>query len=419
MRIVYSLPDLEAMQRAMQGKPESATYVLQVHVLHRLMKRNHCVSFVGQVNPAEVIFTDNINDLKTSEPKWANQPGFRLIEKISWRVQKLLKIPYLNVFSTIRLFDVCLKEFPGSDVVYERHGLYKTGVARASKRLGIPYIIFFEADDILESDYMEEPIRGLLRWRAKQMMQFNLNAADCIICVSDIGKKHLVNNLGIPASKVLVFPNGVDVDRFAPDAVARSSVRNQLGWANNPIIVFVGNFYQWHDVTTLLNAFKHVVNTNPETRLLLVGDGNTRQEMELFAEKLGLGNFVKFVGLVPHDEVPMYMSAADVGVVPYPRLDREIWFSPLKLYEYMASGTPVVATSVGQITQVIDQKRNGLLVPPEDSNAMADALKLLLDDQALHQSCASQAREEAVSQYSWDQYVSRLENVLSELTSSV
>jgi glycosyltransferase involved in cell wall biosynthesis len=317
----------------------------------------------------------------------------------------------LNVFANYRRFDACLQCLPGHELVYERNGLYNAGVAMACKRLRLPYVVFFEADQIMERDVMGQPLTGLLRWRAKGLLRYNLRAADCVICVSQAGKVHLTTNWSVPAEKIVVFPNAVDVQRFRPDPEARAQVRASLGMDTNPMVVFAGNFFCWHDVPTLLDAFAKVLATYPDARLLLVGDGAQRQAMMQRAADLGMGHTVRFTGLVAHADVPRLVAAADVAVAPYPRMTHEMWLSPLKLFEYMASGAAVIASRVGQLTEVVQDGRNGLLVPPGDASAMATAVNRLIDDATLRARLGRQARADAVRRHSWEQYVSRLERV--------
>jgi glycosyltransferase involved in cell wall biosynthesis len=119
------------------------------------------------------------------------------------------------------------------------------------------------------------------------------------------------------------------------------------------------------------------------------------------------------MGQVAHDEVPRWMSAADIATVPYPPMENDLWLSPLKLFEYMASGTAVIATAVGQLTDVIRDGKNGLLVPPGDALAMAGALNALIENPELRSRLGEQARRDSVDKYSWDQYVSRLERLFT------
>jgi glycosyltransferase involved in cell wall biosynthesis len=136
--------------------------------------------------------------------------------------------------------------------------------------------------------------------------------------------------------------------------------------------------------------------------------------MEQRAHALGLAHAVRFTGLIGHGAVPDLIAAADVAVAPYPALDRELWHSPLKLYEYLATGTTVVASRSGQVAEVLQDGRNGLLVPPGDPGALAQALMRALDDEVLRSRLGRQAREDAVTRHSWDGYVARLEEVFAD-----
>jgi glycosyltransferase involved in cell wall biosynthesis len=297
--------------------------------------------------------------------------------------------------------------------MYERNILYRFGAAMACKRLRLPYILYFEADDILEHDYMGKPITGLLRWRARAAARYNLNAADCVICVSEATRIHLIQNWRISGEKIVVFPNAADVHRFRPDPEASAALRSSLGVDNRPLIFFVGGFYEWHDVKTILDAFAQMLVAYPDACLILVGDGAQRLTMMQHSSDLGISHAVRFTGKVAHAEVPRLMAAADVAVVPYPPINRELWLSPLKLFEYMASGTAIVASAVGQLTEVLQDGYNGLLVPPGDIPAMTDALKKLIGDPFLCARLGQQAREDAVEKYSWDRYISRLDQLFA------
>jgi glycosyltransferase involved in cell wall biosynthesis len=317
----------------------------------------------------------------------------------------------LNVFSNYRYFDALVQSLAGVDIVYERNGLYGAGLAMACKYLKIPYVMFFEADQIMELDIMDRPLKGLLRWRAQQLLRYNLVAADCIICVSNTGREHLVKEWNVPSQKILVFPNAVDIQKFKIDVEWGTEIRSQLGLELNPLIIFVGNFFHWHDVATLLDAFALLIKSQPDVRLVLVGDGEQRQAMMQKADELGLSAVVKFTGAVPHADVPRYIAAADIAVVPYPPMRQKMWLSPLKLFEYMASGKAIVASSIGQLTDVIRDGENELLVPPGDASAVANALERLINDAGLSSKLSAQAREDAERKYSWESYLSRLERV--------
>lgn len=412
LRIALGLPEWKPFRDVMEDKPADATYVIQRRLARRLKKRGHRLTYIAPKTLDEFILTEDFMQDAPARRTWTAGVTFNFLSRLVWRLQKLLGIPYLNFFSNLRYMDACLQVLPGHDIVYERNAMYNAGLAMASRRLKLPYVIFFEADQLMELDIMGKPITGLLRWRVEQLLRYNLKSADCIICVSNEGREHLETRWKIPPRKMVVFPNAVDVDKFKPDANARLAIRSTLKLESNPVILFLGNFFPWHDVTTLLKAFVDVLKLHPEARLVLVGDGERRVAMEALKNELGLSHTAVFTGIVSPAEAPKYLAAADIAVVPYPPMEQKMWLSPLKLFEYMASGKAVVASAVGQINQVIRNRENGLLVPPGDAAALACALSALLSDKKLRIAFGEQARRDAESNYSWDNYIARLERLM-------
>lgn len=412
LKLILSLPDVRQMRRVGAGEISDATYIIQQHIAEGMTQRGHAVHLFGPYGGGPAVHGDHPGDVTPVGRTWSESLVFRAASSVSWRCQRRLGVPYLNVFSNARLLDACLRCFPGHDVVYERNGLYRSAAARACKLLGIPYVLYFEADDILEHDIMGTPITGLLRWRAKQTAMFNLASADRVVCVSEQLKRHLVDNWSVLPEKVAVFPNSADTRRFAPNTAVRDQVRAGLGVGSRPLIVFVGAFYVWHDISTLIRAFSLVLRTCPGAFLVLVGDGAQREAMAGEVQQRGITESVRFTGMVPHDEVPRWLAAADIGVVPYPVLEQEVWLSPLKLFEYMASGIAIVASRVGQIPSIIRDGETGLVAEPGSVDSMAAALLRFLGDRELRLRCGERARAEAVANHSWENYCARLEDLL-------
>lgn len=411
LKIAIGVPEWAPFQDAMKDKPADATYIIQRNLSHGLISRGHSLTFAAPLTVDEFAVTSDVEAVSPARRSWTASPLFSLASKLVWRIQKLIGVPYLNYFSNYRYFDAAALGLNSADVIYERNGMYNSGLAMAAKRLRLPYVIFFEADQIMELDIMNKPITGLLRRRAEGILRYNLSAADCIICVTNAGQRHLMKHWNVPAEKIVVFPNAVHIDRFKPDRQAREDIRSKLGLQNDPVILFVGNFFHWHDVPTLLTAFVEVLKSQPTARLVLVGDGERRAAMSALAAELGLERSVVFTGIVSHSDVPRYMAAADIAVVPYPPMDREMWLSPLKLFEYMSAGLAVVASSIGQIVDVVEDGANGSLVPPGDVTAMTAALCRLIADSDFRLSLGANARATAEKNFSWESYLARLERV--------
>jgi glycosyltransferase involved in cell wall biosynthesis len=411
VRVAFCQPELDPFREAMRGASTEAACIQQGYLAEGLAARGHRLTFVAPRGLDEVDCASDLDHTTNAPRTWSASRGFEVASRGSWRVQQLLGVPYLNVFSNLRRFDACLRCLPGHDVVHERNGLYNNGVAMACQRLGLPYVLFFDADQIAEHDFMGRPITGMLRWRAQQLLRYNLRTARGVICVSEPSQRGLVETWRVPPEKVVVFPNGVDTRRFVPAPASAPEVRAELGLGRGPVVIFVGNFYEWHDVATLLEAFAKVLGTQPDAHLLLVGDGPRREAMQQRASDLRITAAVHFAGLVGHAGIPRLLACADVAVAPVPSMSRDSWLSPMKLFEYMASGVAIVASRAGQLASVLEDERNGLLVPPGDAPAMGAAILRLLKDRPLRTRLGAQARHDVVENHSWEQYVLRLERL--------
>ena len=416
-RITLCPTEFGRFAAAMTGGPADATDIIQRYLARFLSARGHDLTFFAPRDGQRSVTTKVIEAATPSRASWTANPLFTLAEKVCWRVQRAVGIPYLNEFSQYRIEDEARQALASADVVYERSYLYRDGISRACKRSKTPYVLFVESDEILEYDYRGVGLSGLQRRRAEKAFRRNLENADCILCVSSQLRAHLAERWDVPLSRMLVFQNAVDLERFRPDPEGGAEIRSTLGIGAAPLLVFVGNFYRWHDVPALLEAYRGVLQSRPDARLVLVGDGSERAAMEERARSLGVAEQSIFTGRVPHEDVPKYLAAADVAVAPYPKMDREMWLSPLKVYESMAAGAPVVASSAGQLADLIAHRETGLLVPVGDDDAFGAAIEELLARSDLRDAISQRAREHIVRHHSWERYIERLEAVLEAVVS--
>jgi len=244
--------------------------------------------------------------------------------------------------------------------------------------------------------------RGLVdRAGAERVTERALSAAMALVAVSDEVAEYLAS---FPAArgKVYVVPNGVNPERFPPD------LKPSLPAAPGTFTVgFAGSMKPWHGLGTLLEAFARLHEGNPDSRLLLVGDGAGREPIAADASSRGLGAAVHFTGAVPPGDVPGLLASMDVGVAPYPN-SANFYFSPLKVYEYMAAARPVVASQVGQLEKLIEPEVTGLLVPPGDVAALAAALERIRREPELGLRLGQAARAEVLRNHTWDGAVRRI-----------
>ena len=397
-------------------KPQAAQLHIY-HTLHGLQQEGHEVMLLA-LQERQVLCTKDLHIFKSSQLT-ANHFGQLGLSGATWfkwfesgirRLQTELCLPYFALFDSFRMVDASCKNLQGFDVIHERFNLLALGGAIASKRLGIPFVLEVNADLLEQRKFKGVPERGLRRLFAIWATRFCFKAAAKIICISTDLKDHLRNKWNIGENQLTVIPCAADVEAFAPNKDS-TVVRQELGLTNEPVIVWVGGFYIWHDLDLLLDSFAQVLQKRPDARLVLVGDGQTRSAVAQKASQNGLGHAVIMTGAVPHTSVPAMVSIADIAVVPSAPVSAERGGTgtPLKLFEYMAAGKAIIATALNHATAVIQDGCNGLIVEAGDVNGFAEAILTLLGDSEERNRLGQNARQHAIARHSWEQYTKQLE----------
>jgi glycosyltransferase involved in cell wall biosynthesis len=171
-------------------------------------------------------------------------------------------------------------------------------------------------------------------------------------------------------------------------------------------------------VEALPALLERLVPRYPSLSLVVVGDGPRRAALERELRERGLARHAVLTGTLPHEEVAAVMRQLDVALAPYPQPEHAFYFSPLKLFEYMACGVAVVAAGLGQIAEVVQNGETGLLYPPGDLDALAAACDQLLADPALRRRLGEAAAAEIHGRYTWDHNAARVVDLARSLTAA-
>jgi glycosyltransferase involved in cell wall biosynthesis len=284
------------------------------------------------------------------------------------------------------------------DLVYERYSLWSTAGMEYARAKGLAGVLEVNAPLIDE----QARYRNLIdRAGAERATQEAFCAASTVVVVSRAIVPY-VEQYGGRRERVHVVPNGVDPARFPSHL--EPSVR---GSDDTFTVGFLGSLKPWHGVTSLVEAFARVHRDNRSTRLLVVGDGPERSSLIADVSARGLVAAVHVTGAVAPAQVPRLLASMDAGVAPY--LDSaDFYFSPLKIYEYMAAALPTVASDIGQIAEVIAHDVDGLLCRPGDWSTLAEALVRLQADPDLRTRLGAAARRKVIEHHSWDAVAGRV-----------
>ena len=329
--------------------------------------------------------------------------------RIKWFVPKILyeflEIGY-NVYGYYLLRKEILKDRP--DFIYDRYITFNASSVLIGKRYNIPVFLEVNAPLALERSEQEDE-RLFLKKTAFFLEKWICSNSYRTIVVSTPLRDYLLSS-GVLKRKIIVMPNGVNVRKFAPIGKDKRLLE-QYGFSEDNVIVgFVGILRPWHGLDILLEAFQVAEKDNKILRLLIVGDGPIRSDIEEKIGGLALVDKVFITGRVPHDEIPNNVALFDIAVSP----KATFYASPMKILEYMALSRAVVAPDTANIRDIIDDKKNGLLFEDGNYLALAGSINDLAENPTTMKQLGESARTKTVEQRNWENNVRSVIKLMTE-----
>ena len=317
----------------------------------------------------------------------------------------IVELPALASFGNA----ACLPQVPGrigaSDLIHLHYPFFGTAELVAIRRLLMrqPLVLQYQMDSIGEG------WRGrIFHWHSRLLLPLVLRASDKVIVSSRdyATASRLARWLPALDDRLVVIPNGVDLEHFSPEG-GRLDARRRLGLpADEPIVFFLARLDRAHyfkDLPVLLEAASRL----PDVTLVIGGDGELRAEYE--SQAAHLGRQARFVGDIPDDMLPVYYRAADVVTVP--SLNRTEAYG-LVLIEAMACGTPVVASRLPGVRTLIDEGRTGFLVEPGDAADLTAKIRRCITEGA---SFGASGRDFVATRFSWTAITQQLISLYREV----
>ncbi len=284
------------------------------------------------------------------------------------------------------------------DGVIERYALGHHAVTNWCRKNRIPHVL--EVNALLAGEAGRSE-------RARTAERRFLASAPFVLTVSEALRGEIRDH------DILVNPNGVDIDRFRPPSEdepdrtgSGEELRTRYGLKTGPLIGWIGGFGPNRGLEQSLDIAVAACARRPDLQFMIMGDGPLMDQARRTVEKSGAAHAVRLTGRIPKDRVPAHLSLLDMALAPYPA-GGAAYFSPLKIFEYMAMGLPTLATDAGQSRTLLADGA-GCLLPPGKTGEWAEAVIALADDPVRRREMGGRARARVARDYTWEANARRI-----------
>ena len=256
------------------------------------------------------------------------------------------------------------------------------------------------------SDVLLDPKQN---WLWKILTKYALNKTEVVICDSQVVHKELLK-LGVSPGKIKMIYNGVDTQQFSRQQ-ANEGLKRKLGILEAPSIIYIRSLKPVYNVEMLIRAIPLVLRQFPEARFIIGGDGEQKEYLQDLAKSLGISDSTRFIGWIPHNELPEYLASADVYVST--SLSDS---TSLSLQEAMACELAPVVTDLPANREWITDGESGFIVPINDIQALADRITYLLNNNEVRESFGKRGREVIKERAEYEREMEKMEEIYQGLS---
>lgn len=243
---------------------------------------------------------------------------------------------------------------------------------------------------------------------------FLYRRSDRVVVVTPAFEDYLVKHWNVPREKISVVENGVETQLFAPQPA--TALRRELDLEGKFVVSYIGTMGMAHGLETIIATAARLQDTNPRIAFLLVGEGADKDRIVALARERGLNN-LRFIDQQPREKIPAYICASDVCLVLLKNADLFKTVIPTKMLEFMSCARPVILGVDGQARAILEEARGGLVIEPENSNALMNAIRSLEANRELARQLGQNGREHMLRKFSRrqtaDKYTCVLESMLN------
>ncbi|CAN2045905.1 putative Glycosyltransferase subfamily 4-like N-terminal domain-containing protein [Candidatus Magnetomoraceae bacterium gMMP-13] len=285
------------------------------------------------------------------------------------------------------------------DFIYDRYAYFSFVPVLIGKIFKIPVILEVNiVTDLKDTRKLE------LAWLCRVIEQWVVKNCKKVFVISDLLKKTIVKNKGLDKEKIIVQPNGCDLDLPSVDIshIINTKLMEQLD--RKTIICFLGRLLLWYNLDKLIEIIAELQNNYPDIVLMIIGDGAEKERLLRCVDEFNQNKNIIFTGRVSHQEAMSLIAHCDLCVIPA----TNEWTSPVKLFEYMGMGKAVVAPDIKSISSVMSDGVHGRLFKQDDFVEFKKCLATLIKDTKLRETMGQNGRKHIKNNYTWDHVAERI-----------